>query len=167
MSALADPGLGAPSVADVESIASDVWASAVPGGALPPASGLHREGLAVGAVSISGAWQGWVTLELAVATATRLTAAMLGSGGDVPTPEDVDDALGELANMIGGNVKSLVPAPSALGLPVVVADPGEVVAAGEEICRAELCRDGAALRVRVWQAPKPGETENTEGREVS
>lgn len=167
MSALADPGLGAPSVADVESIASDVWASAVPGGALPPASGLHREGLAVGAVSISGAWQGWVTLEVPGATATRLTAAMLGGGDVVPAAEDVDDALGELANMIGGNLKSLVPAPSVLGLPVVVADPGELVAAGEEVCRAELCREGAELRVRVWQAANPGETSNTEGREVS
>ena len=31
--------------------------------------------------------------------------------------EDVDDVLRELANILGGNVKSLLPGPSTLGLP--------------------------------------------------
>ena len=156
----------APSPADVESIASDVWACAVPDGVLPPASGPGPDGLAVGAVAISGAWCGWVTLELPLATAARVTAAMLGQGNRELAREDVDDALGELANMIGGNVKSLVPAPSVLGLPVVVSDLGDV-AVGREVCRAELSRDGAHVRVRVWQATVSGETLNIEGREVS
>ena len=33
--------------------------------------------------------------------------------------EDIDDALGELANVVGGNVKAVLPGPSALGLPEV------------------------------------------------
>ena len=33
--------------------------------------------------------------------------------------EDVADALGELANVVGGNVKAVLPGPSVLGLPEV------------------------------------------------
>jgi len=167
VSALADPAPGTVAAADVESIARDVWDSAVPE-APPLGQGpLDADRLAVGAVSISGAWQGWVTLEVPVLTATRATAAMLRLGEAAPDPDDVDDALGELANMIGGNVKSLVPAPSTLGLPVVAARAREVVAGSREVCRAELSRDGARLCVRVWQAQTSGDPEvNTEGREA-
>ena len=53
--------------------------------------------------------------------ATAVTDAMLGlDPGDGPRPaEDVADAVGELVNMIGGNVKSLMPGPSTLSLPLV------------------------------------------------
>ena len=34
--------------------------------------------------------------------------------------DDVRDALGEITNMIGGNVKALLPTPSRLSLPTVV-----------------------------------------------
>ena len=36
------------------------------------------------------------------------------------TTADIADALGELANIIGGNVKSLLPEPCALSLPHVL-----------------------------------------------
>ena len=35
----------------------------------------------------------------------------------VPADDDVADALGELVNILGGNLKSLMPPPSALSLP--------------------------------------------------
>jgi hypothetical protein len=37
--------------------------------------------------------------------------------------EDVADALGELANVLGGNIKSVLPGPSALGLPKIGSAP--------------------------------------------
>jgi chemotaxis protein CheX len=36
------------------------------------------------------------------------------------SPDDVRDALGELANMVGGNIKGLLPGPTQLSLPLVV-----------------------------------------------
>ena len=36
------------------------------------------------------------------------------------TTADLHDALGELTNMTGGNLKALLPEPCTLGLPVVV-----------------------------------------------
>ena len=165
MSTLAGPV--APSAADVESIAGEVWASVVRDRALAPATGPGTDTLVVGAVSIGGAWRGWVTLEMPVATAVSVTALMLGAGQAALGRAEVEDALGELANMVGGNVKSLVPAPSVLGLPVVVGDPDDL-GVGPELCRADLSRDGAHLRVRVWQAAgEKTTTTDIEGRDAS
>lgn len=57
-------------------------------------------------------------------TATELARALMmyGPAEDVPT-EEVADAYGELANVIGGNLKSLLPEGSHLGFPVVSGDP--------------------------------------------
>ncbi|QCC78154.1 chemotaxis protein CheX [Nocardioides daphniae] len=46
---------------------------------------------------------------------------MLGMDPDADEPSEADvvDAVGELVNMVGGNVKSLVPGPSQLSLPLV------------------------------------------------
>jgi chemotaxis protein CheX len=72
------------------------------------------------AVSVSGAWRGHIVVECSASGSRQVAAALMGmAAGDV-TGDDVVDALGELANVIGGNVKSLLPAPSALSLPHVV-----------------------------------------------
>lgn len=155
--------------ADVEMITTEVWGSAVAAGSGSAATEARPgpgDALAVGAVRISGAWDGWVTLEVPVAMARRVAAAMLGlAGGEPPAAADVSDAVGELANIIGGNVKSLLPAPCTLGLPVVADDIGAVVDRGSELCRADLSWDDAAVCVRVWQSPE-GTTPN-QGREGS
>ena len=44
---------------------------------------------------------------------------MFGVDPESISVEQVEDALGELANMTGGNFKSLVPGPSVLSLPRV------------------------------------------------
>jgi len=35
------------------------------------------------------------------------------------TSDEIGDALGELANVLGGNVKAMLPAPSTMSLPTV------------------------------------------------
>lgn len=70
-------------------------------------------------VHISGDWDGAVQLELPPALARRATGAMLGLAEDDACPDDVRDAIGELANMVGGNYKSLLHGHCALSLPVV------------------------------------------------
>jgi chemotaxis protein CheX len=84
-------------------------------------------------VQVSGPWNGTVVLTVGRETAAELTRALLGEHApEVLEPEDVQDALGELANVVGGNVKGVLPAPSLLGLPEVgeapqPADPADVV----------------------------------------
>jgi hypothetical protein len=84
-------------------------------------------------VRVSGPWNGTVVLTAGRETATELTRCLLrGHAPEVLDAEDVTDAMGELANVIGGNVKGVLPAPSLLGLPEVgeapaPADPADVV----------------------------------------
>jgi chemotaxis protein CheX len=71
-----------------------------------------------GFVSIEGAWNGAVMVRCPTALATTLTSAMF-QAGSAPSFDDVSDALGELTNMIAGNVKALLPSPCNLSLPAV------------------------------------------------
>ena len=72
----------------------------------------------VACVQITGAWQGTVVLACARAVAEAITAAMFGDPQATATDE-LHDAMGEMANMIAGNVKRLLPGPSKLSLPTV------------------------------------------------
>jgi chemotaxis protein CheX len=72
-----------------------------------------------GCVQITGAWEGAVTVHCSEQLARVLTAAMFMVDPADTTPEEVADALGELANMVGGNVKALLPEPCRISLPAV------------------------------------------------
>ncbi len=73
-----------------------------------------------GVVQISGAWDGAVAVHCTEALARRATTAMMGIAGPDVVLVDIQDTLGELANMTGGNIKALLPEPCTLGLPVVI-----------------------------------------------
>ena len=72
-----------------------------------------------GCVQITGAWQGAVTVDCSTRLARRIAALMFGIDPDAAKTEEIRDALGELTNMTGGNIKSLLPSPCALSLPTV------------------------------------------------
>ena len=69
-------------------------------------------------IHIHGAWRGAVMLRCPMTLAVTLTSAMFQTGVD-PGPDDVRDALGELANMAAGNVKALLPETCGISLPAV------------------------------------------------
>jgi len=61
----------------------------------------------VGSVGFAGEVTGSVNLQLDDAFAYLLTASMLGMETDeIEGPEEVEDVIGELSNMIGGDLKS-------------------------------------------------------------
>lgn len=68
-------------------------------------------------VDISGNWEGTVSLAMPRALARSAAAAMLSVPEDEVPPNELRDAVGELANMIGGNVKGILPGPNRLSLP--------------------------------------------------
>lgn len=74
----------------------------------------------VGMVNITGGWQGSVLVRCTRQLARSVTETMFGMDPGEATADEIADALGEIANMIGGNIKSLVPGPSQLSLPTVV-----------------------------------------------
>ncbi|MCL3860894.1 chemotaxis protein CheX [Actinotalea sp. K2] len=71
-------------------------------------------------VDVHGATNGRVLLSTERSTADDLARALLQMGPTEPvSDEDFADALGEVANIVGGNVKALVPDPGVLTLPQV------------------------------------------------
>jgi hypothetical protein len=75
--------------------------------------------LVTGRVRIAGVWEGTVALTGPWSFAAMCTAIMHGREVAGLTEAEVLDGWGELANMVGGNLKALVPPVSQLGFPSV------------------------------------------------
>ncbi len=140
---------------DIVEITQEVWSSFLSLELVPvdaDSAPLHGPRL-TGVVSISGGWQGTVVLECALAHAVAAAEAMFSSEPGTLSGEEVSDALGELTNMVGGNVKSLLPAPSALSIPSVaegesytVRVPGAVL-----VDRVALQSAAGLLHISLWK----------------
>ncbi len=76
-------------------------------------------GNVTGCIQITGAWQGAVILRTTDGFARNAAARMLCLKDEDVTAADMQDAMAEITNMIGGNIKSQVPGPSFLSLPSV------------------------------------------------
>jgi chemotaxis protein CheX len=76
-------------------------------------------GYVVAAVQIVGDWQGAVRLDVSLELARRACANLTGVDASELSQQDVRDAAGELANMVGGSVKALCAHTSRLSLPTV------------------------------------------------
>jgi chemotaxis protein CheX len=143
----------APDTFDVEQIVSDVFGSFLGGDeSLPLPAGPAQGDLAVAAsVSITGGWEGHVVFCCSDAASRTAAAQLLMMGEDELADADVADAVGELANMIGGNVKSLLPGPSALTLPLVSLGGAALHhPSSTEAVRLDLTWQGEPVRISVW-----------------
>jgi len=101
-------------------------------------------------VHVTGEWAGSVLVSCTERLATAAAAAMLNQPEGSLQPGDVSDALGEVANMIGGSIKALMPEPSILSLPVVTFGTIETVVPGAELLqRLERSCIGEPLTVTV------------------
>jgi len=68
-------------------------------------------------VSINGSWSGIVEIRTSPALAQQIAATMFRLTSKQVDDGQLRDALDEVANIIGGNVKAVMPAPSKLSLP--------------------------------------------------
>ncbi len=68
---------------------------------------------------------------------------------DEVVPTDFDDAVGELVNVVGGNIKSLVTHPGALTMPIVADDMPDMSDAAPVVDACVTWR-GALVCVSLW-----------------
>lgn len=120
-----------------------------PGDATPRASGRAISGC----VQITGAWEGAVTLHCSEQLARLVTGAMFEIDPADASDDDVRDALGELANMVGGNVKALLPEPCRISLPAVAdgADYKLSIPGAYPLTAITWTCGGEALMVRILE----------------
>ncbi|MEZ5403638.1 MAG: chemotaxis protein CheX [Bryobacteraceae bacterium] len=99
---------------------------------------IKRIGTLTAAVHFAGQWKGSVYIEFTREQALDITTRLMG----IPSPETIDDdvldAIGEMANMVGGNMKSVMPRGVELSAPTVVegGDYALRFRAGDAITRA-------------------------------
>lgn len=77
-------------------------------------------GSVTAAVHFAGEWRGAVLLQLSPELACSLCARLIRAGSTPQFDDNVRDAVGELANMVAGNLKSVLPFRVALSMPTVV-----------------------------------------------
>jgi chemotaxis protein CheX len=111
-------------------------------------------------VSITGTWHGHLVYASSTLAARRAAAAFLAMEVDEVGQEDISDVLGELANIVGGNVKAMLPAGCFLSLPTVVMAPetASYYPAAERISGLWGVWDGEPVSISMWQSVKQGET---------
>lgn len=151
--------------ATVQSIAEDAWTALVGEDEfLVPVPGELPADVVSSWVDVVGPWTGTVVLTTGRETAAGLTRALLGDHApDELEDEDVADAFGEIANVVGGNVKAALPGPSGLSLPDVGDAPA--IRNPADVCRLDVLWRGQPLTISVQGAlpPLPGAQPHNEG----
>jgi len=71
-------------------------------------------------ITISGAWQGVVSVRASEQFLSHAAGVMFNCPADDATDMDRDDTLTELTNMLGGTVKCLLPEVCDLSLPTIL-----------------------------------------------
>jgi chemotaxis protein CheX len=110
-------------------------------------------------VQITGAWSGSASLEMSKNQARRVAARMMSLDEfDESLPDLAHDALGELANMFGGNVKAILPPPCYLSLPVVGTSESFSIPGVERQNFIDMyfATEGEVFRASLWHAVLAG-----------
>lgn len=136
---------------DLAHIAADVWRDVLatdigPGEVADP-------GELTGCIQIMGAFRGAVILIVPRSVAQGAAAAMFALEPSAVGKDEERDAIGELTNMIGGHVKSMVASPSQLSLPAVVPGCDHCLERGRLQILAEqaMAAPGGRFTVRVME----------------
>lgn len=116
-------------------------------------SNLAEHSPITGLVHIAGKWSGAVMVQTTGQFATIAASRMLAIDEADVQKADHQDTMAEIANMIGGNIKSLVPGPSVLSLPTVTTgDDFDIRIFGTHVVNTvAMIADGQQLRVVVSQ----------------
>jgi chemotaxis protein CheX len=139
----------------VRSIADEVWIALVgEDEVLVPLPGELPADALSSWVDVVGPWTGSVVLSAGADTAAELTRALLGDyAPELLEHEDVADAFGEIANVVGGNVKAALPGTSALSLPEVGNPPA--VRNPADVVRIDVLWRGQPVSISVQGALPP------------
>ena len=80
----------------------------------------HAPDTVTSAVHFAGEWRGAALVECNAQQACQFAARFMGIDPPAAIDDDVRDVMGELANMVAGNLKSLLPRGVGLSMPSVV-----------------------------------------------
>lgn len=142
---------------DLAEMVEQVWVSYLdPEGVSPliPTDDENQPSEVHSSVSITGSWTGHVVYASSTAAARKAAAAFLAMEPDEVSQEDLSDVLGELANIVGGNVKAMLPPGAMLSLPQVVLAPEAATKYpnAERVSGLYGIWEGEPVSVSMWQS---------------
>ena len=143
---------------EIFQITANIWETAIalhlePG---EPAAVTNRARSTAACIQITGAWNGAILLDCPAEVARMAGSAMFDTDLTNVTVDEMQDAIAELVNMIGGNFKALLPETCYLSLPSVVEGgdysarvPGSVL-----LGKVPFSCDGHAMSITVLEKIK-------------
>lgn len=102
-------------------------------------------------VHVTGEWNGAIVLQCSRLLARSVTESMFEMSPGEASAAEIEDAVGELANIIGGGLKCLLPGPSTLSLPTVTDGVAMAIPGSEAILGETFSAGGEAFIVTVHQ----------------
>ena len=142
---------------DLAEMVEQVWESYLdPEGVSPliPTYDENQPSEVHSSVFITGSWTGHIVFASSTAAARRAAGAFLAMEPGEVSPDDLSDVLGELANIIGGNVKAMLPPGALLSLPQVVlaSDHTTIYPSAVRISGVYGLWDGEPVSISMWQS---------------
>ena len=134
---------------ELQEIVEVVWMTALDLPIMPgQAAELALSEYVTSEITISGAWEGMVTIRASEQFLTHAASVMFSCTQDDVSEMDRTDALTELTNMLGGTVKCLLPETCDLSLPSILPDES-IEAVQHEWCTLDC--EGRPLAVAVTE----------------
>ncbi len=144
---------------DLIGLTGAIWESVLGMGAMPidPAEATARLGARTitACVHITGDWEGSLGMTFGPSLCRRLAAGMFALDDADLDDELVRDAVGELANIAGGNVKGMVAADTELSLPQIIEGTYTLSVPGARV----LCEAGFECGADTFVVTVHGRTE--------
>lgn len=145
---------------DVEAVVASVFATMMSLDARPaPEPCPGTAGMLTASVYLTGEWSGAACLYVEPARACFYAARFLGMPAADAVDDDVRDVMGELANMIAGNLKCTLAPGIRVSVPSVT-DGSEYsvrVCGAREVCRAGFDTDVGQCWISVIEAGPAGD----------
>jgi chemotaxis protein CheX len=141
----------------VVDVMADVWTSFLADDSLTEAfEELTPEGVedrVAASVHVDGPWTGVIVVSTTRRAGRHVAARLLAVEDAEVTDGDMNDAVGEVANVLGGNLKTLLPPPSSMSLPMVARGDSEVIPAGAvPILHVLLDWRGEPVEIGIWES---------------
>lgn len=130
---------------DIQQVIAAVWQSTID---MEPVPGDWPSGVDVVSATINlyGEHEGVIQVSMGQEMAWHAARTMFDLDDSGIGPDELRDAVGELANQVGGQLKSLIPGHTRLGLPVV---PAGIIAGLQDVAAATALANGMPVRVRL------------------
>ena len=144
-------------VEDLSEIVEQVWSSYLDPEGVEPLLPVYDDIDAMktdmhASVSITGTWHGHVVVACNESAAKNTSAAFLAMEVEEVGEADMMDVLGELANIVGGNVKSMLPPGCFVSLPTVVTGEAPHYPSAEPVCQLAGTWMGDPFVITMWQS---------------